>query len=345
MATEKKPKPENNGRMLTFLTLYCLLKYAMADGKARVTGALMFCNHLTYFRKPGLIANALLPTIDQVWFNFYRFLKHKEQKRFYFSPFYHSRRNHFVYDMLKLLWNGVELEPKLGGLDYATMFGFLVFVSQKINYVVRYLAMLAGQKWIFVNEELVGCTNVIFALDYIRNAMREGDRYILGYRVPRYLSPWIELIVAKTVGAGDFLGNLGGVLTGIVYLQLKTRKRGPDPIAEIIRTLFGLRPSDDNSENEDPFTQYERERELAKHLRAPSISPIEEAYARINSLATYGELPRGGWVQCNGSFLWDEWVQRQDRPRIEIQLSDIESGDEEEYDDDEGRGNSEVARL
>lgn len=163
--------------------------------------------------------------------------QHRELKRLFLSPFYHVGKFHFVYDTLTILWEGIELEALMGSFEYASMFGTLVVMSQAIQLVGRFLLFLSDNKWPYYRDMVVGCTNVMFALNYIGNALPEGDQYIWDYKLPRYLTTWIELIMAQIYGGvGDFCAHLGGILTGYLYLQLKT---GPDPLAKIVRDLMG----------------------------------------------------------------------------------------------------------
>ena len=54
--------------MLAFLALHAVSEYCRLERKPPVTAGLVAANTLIYLRRPGFV-DAMLPTLDQVWFN------------------------------------------------------------------------------------------------------------------------------------------------------------------------------------------------------------------------------------------------------------------------------------
>lgn len=67
-------RSRKGGGMLALLALHAFTEYSRLESKPPVTAALVAANTLVYLRKPAAL-DALLPTIDQVWFNPYLILK------------------------------------------------------------------------------------------------------------------------------------------------------------------------------------------------------------------------------------------------------------------------------
>ncbi|KAI4338604.1 hypothetical protein MLD38_023642 [Melastoma candidum] len=159
----------------------------------------------------------LLPSIDQVWFNPHLILKYKDWRRFLVSPFYHLNESHLVYNMFSLLWKGVQLESLMGSTDFASM----------------------GRSYYY--EYSVGFSGVLFALKVVLNAHSENYSYVHGILAPSRYAAWAELILIQMFVPGvSFLGHLGGILAGLLYLHLKGIYSGSDPLALMMRGIGGI---------------------------------------------------------------------------------------------------------
>ncbi|TYJ24345.1 hypothetical protein E1A91_A08G254500v1 [Gossypium mustelinum] len=171
--------------MLPLLALHAVNEYYRLPWKPPVTAGLLASNTLIYLRPSFL--DSLLPFVDEVWFNPHLILKNKDMKRFFLSVFYHVDESHLVYNMMSLLWKGIQLETSMGSTEFASMVVALLGLSQ-----ARYAA-------------------------------------------------WAELILIQMfVPRVSFLGHLGGILAGILYLKLKGSYSGPNPLTTIIRELTSL---------------------------------------------------------------------------------------------------------
>ncbi|KAK8342817.1 hypothetical protein V6Z11_A08G267200 [Gossypium hirsutum] len=190
--------------MLPLLALHAVNEYYRLPWKPPVTAGLLASNTLIYLRPSFL--DSLLPFVDEVWFNPHLILKNKDMKRFFLSVFYHVDESHLVYNMMSLLWKGIQLETSMGSTEFASMVVALLGLSQ-----------------------------------VILNSHSENFTNVHGLIVPARYAAWAELILIQMfVPRVSFLGHLGGILAGILYLKLKGSYSGPNPLTTIIRELTSL---------------------------------------------------------------------------------------------------------
>ncbi|KAG4135953.1 hypothetical protein ERO13_D08G248600v2 [Gossypium hirsutum] len=114
--------------MLPLLALHAVNEYYRLPWKPPVTAGLLAANTLIYLRPSFL--DSLLPFVDEVWFNPHLILKNKDIKRFFLSVFYHVDESHLVYNMMSLLWKGIQLETSMGSTEFASMAVALLGLSQ-----------------------------------------------------------------------------------------------------------------------------------------------------------------------------------------------------------------------
>ncbi|KAK9289224.1 hypothetical protein L1049_017698 [Liquidambar formosana] len=108
--------------MLPLLAVHAVSEYCRRERKPPITAGLLALNTLIYLR-PGPL-DAILPSIDEVWFNPHLILKHRDLKRFFLSAFYHMDEPHLVYNMLSLLWKGIQLETSMGSTEFVAMVAY-----------------------------------------------------------------------------------------------------------------------------------------------------------------------------------------------------------------------------
>ncbi|XP_052188835.1 rhomboid-like protein 14, mitochondrial [Diospyros lotus] len=226
--------------MLPLLALHAVTEYWRLDRKPPVTAGLIAANTLVYLR-PAFI-DRHLPTIDQVWFNPYLIVKHRDMKRFVLSAFYHLNDPHLVYNMLSLLWKGIQLETSMGSYDFATMVVSLLGLSQGTTLLLaKSLYLFFGYEKAYYQEYAVGFSGVLFAMKVVLNSQSDNYTNVHGLMVPARHAAWAELILIQMFVPGtSFLGHLGGILAGIFYVKLKASYSGSDPLAAIFRGFTGL---------------------------------------------------------------------------------------------------------
>lgn len=227
-----------NGRvsrgMLPLLAFHAISEYSRLDRKPPVTAALVAANTLIYLR-PKFI-NYLIPTLDQVWFNPHLILKNGDLRRLLLSPFYHINDSHLVYNMMSLLWKGVQLENSMGSVEFTSMVAALLGLSQGITILLaKALLVFFDYERPYYQEYAVGFSGVLFALKVVLNSQSDDYSYVYGLMVPSRLAAWVELILIQMFVPGvSFLGHLGGILAGIVYMRWKSSYLGPRPLRTVI---------------------------------------------------------------------------------------------------------------
>ncbi|KAJ4848812.1 Rhomboid-like protein 14, mitochondrial [Turnera subulata] len=214
-----------NGRrrgMLPILALHAVSEYYRLPWKPPVTAGLLAANTLIYLRPAFL--RPFLPPIDQVWFNPHLILKYRDLKRFLLSALYHVSESHLVYNMMSLLWKGIRLETAMGSAEFASMVAALLAMSQGITLILaKSLLLFFRYDTPYYYEFSAGFSGVLFAMKVVLNSQSPHDpTYLYGLVVPARLAAWAELILIQFfVPGASFLGHLGGILAGILYLKLK----------------------------------------------------------------------------------------------------------------------------
>lgn len=169
-------------------------------------------------------------------------LQYGDLKRLFLSAFYHMGETHLVYNMMSLLWKGIQLETSMGSLEFTSMVATLLGLSQGITLLMaKALLLLFDYETAYFRQYSVGFSGVLFAMKVVLNAQADDYTYIHGMIVPSRHAAWAELILIQLFVPGvSFLGHLGGILAGLVYLQLRRAYSGPDPIAALVRNVAGV---------------------------------------------------------------------------------------------------------
>lgn len=225
------------GSMLPVLAIHTAAEFYRLRRKPPVTAALLAANVLIYVR-PGLL-HSILPYKHQVFFNPYLIAKHKDLKRFFLSPFYHLNEPHLVYNMMSLLWKGIQLENAMGSVEFASMVAALLGMSQGITFLLaKSLLLFFDYERAYYNEYVVGFSGVLFAMKVVLNSQSDYYTIVHGLIVPARLAAWAELVLIQMFVPGvSFLTHLGGILAGILYLRLKSSSSGSDPLAGLFRGI------------------------------------------------------------------------------------------------------------
>nr|XP_010909656.1 rhomboid-like protein 14, mitochondrial isoform X1 [Elaeis guineensis] len=223
--------------LLPLLAMHVANEYFRLERKPPVTAGLLFANTLIYLR-PGPL-NRLLPTIDEVWFNPHLIIKYGDLKRFFLSAFYHMGESHLVYNMLSLLWKGIQLETSMGSIEFASMVAALLGLSQGITLLLaKSLLLFFDYRNAYYHQYAVGFSGVLFAMKVVLNAQSDDYAYVHGMIIPARHAAWAELILIQLFVPGvSFLGHLGGILAGLLYLRLRGSYSGPDPVTAMIRNV------------------------------------------------------------------------------------------------------------
>ncbi|GAB2219658.1 hypothetical protein Droror1_Dr00007295 [Drosera rotundifolia] len=226
--------------MLPLLAFNILNEYYRLERKPPVTAGLLAANTLIYLR-PSIL-ESIIPDIDEVWFNAFLIIKNRDLKRFLLSPFYHLGESHLVYNMLSLLWKGIQLETSMGSVEFASMVTSVLVLSQGITLLLaKGLLMFFDYDRAYYSEYSAGFSGVLFAMKVVLNSQSDNYSYVQGILVPTRYAAWAELILIQLFVPGvSFLGHLGGILAGLVYLQLRTSYSGLNPLVKIFRAASRL---------------------------------------------------------------------------------------------------------
>ncbi|XP_038970632.1 rhomboid-like protein 14, mitochondrial [Phoenix dactylifera] len=226
--------------LLPLLALHVANEYHRLDRKPPVTAGLLLANTLIYLR-PGPL-HRLLPTIDEVWFNPHLIIKYGDLKRFFLSAFYHMGESHLVYNMLSLLWKGIQLETSMGSIEFASMVAALLGLSQGITLLLaKSLLVFFDYGSAYYHQYAVGFSGVLFAMKVVLNAQSDDYAYVHGMVIPARHAAWAELILIQLFVPGvSFIGHLGGILAGLLYLRLRGSYSGPDPLTIMMRSVAGI---------------------------------------------------------------------------------------------------------
>ncbi|KAJ6722155.1 RHOMBOID-RELATED PROTEIN [Salix viminalis] len=168
--------------------------------------------------------------------------QYRDLRRFLLSPFYHVSDSHLVYNMMSLLWKGIQLETSVGSVEFASMLAALLAMSQGITLMLaKSLLLFFDYDKPYYYEYSAGFSGVLFAMKTVLNSQSEDFTNVYGLLIPARYAAWAELILIQMFIPGvSFLGHLGGILAGILYLKLKRAYSGPDPLTLTIRTLTNV---------------------------------------------------------------------------------------------------------
>jgi rhomboid domain-containing protein 1 len=168
-------------------------------------------------------------------------LQYGDLTRFFLSPFYHLSESHLFYNMTSLLWKGIQLETSMGSAEFASMVAVLLGLSQGITLLLSRGLLLLGDDTMYYDQHAVGFSGVLFAMKVVLNAWSDDFVYLHGMVIPAKYAAWAELILIQVFIPGtSFLGHLGGILAGLVYLWLKRASNGPDPITLLISSVANV---------------------------------------------------------------------------------------------------------
>jgi rhomboid domain-containing protein 1 len=165
-------------------------------------------------------------------------LQNKDLKRFFLSAFYHIGEPHLVYNMISLLWKGIQLESSMGSVQFASMVASLLTLSQGITLILsKSLLIFFDYERSYYYEYAVGFSGVLFAMKVVLNSQSEDYSNVYGVLVPARYAAWAELILIQMFVPGvSFIGHLSGILAGLVYLRLRRNfSGGSNPLSSVIR--------------------------------------------------------------------------------------------------------------
>lgn len=225
--------------MLPLLALQTASEYYRLESKPPVTAGLLAANTLIYLRPAFL--DSIIPRMDEVWFNAHLIIKYKDFKRFFLSPFYHMGEPHLFYNMISLLWKGIRLETSMGSVNFATMVASLLCMSQGITLLLSKSLLFFDYEKSYYSEYSVGFSGVLFAMKVILQSQSDDYTLVHGIPVPSKYAAWAELLLIQIfVPDVSFLGHLGGILAGLLYLRLRDLYSGSNPLNRVVSGISSV---------------------------------------------------------------------------------------------------------
>ena len=130
----------------------------------------------------------------------------------------------------------------MGSAEFASMVASLLALSQGITIMLsKSLLLFFDYDRPYYSEYAVGFSGVLFGMKVVLNSRSDDYTFVHGVVVPSRYAAWAELILIQMFVPGvSFLGHLGGILAGILYMKLRRHYSGSDPITAFMRGVGGL---------------------------------------------------------------------------------------------------------
>jgi rhomboid domain-containing protein 1 len=153
----------------------------------------------------------------------------------FLSAFYHWNEVHLFTNMTTLLWTGGPLETDMGSAEFASMVAILLGLSAGIAALLSQCLSFLGDDIAYFDQHSVGFSGVLFGMKAVLGTLPDRFVWIPGMTIPAKYAGWAELFLTQAlVPNSSFLGHLGGLLAGYVYIWLKRSLKGRDPLTLLI---------------------------------------------------------------------------------------------------------------
>ncbi|XP_036093156.1 rhomboid-related protein 4 isoform X5 [Rousettus aegyptiacus] len=169
----------------------------------------------------------------------------KDWQRLLLSPVHHADDWHLYFNMVSLLWKGINLERRLG----SKWFACVVATFSLLTGVVYLFLELALAEFMdepgFRRNCAVGFSGVLFALKVLNNHYFPGGFVnVMGFPVPNKFACWAELVAIHLMLPGaSFAGHLSGILIGLMYTH--------GPLKKIMEACAGYTGFQDHPREEE----------------------------------------------------------------------------------------------
>ncbi|CAL4964100.1 unnamed protein product [Urochloa decumbens] len=226
--------------MMPLLGLQVVFEYGRpGSDRPPVTAALLATNVLIFFR-PGPL-HRILPRTCDIAFNYQLFVKFMLFENFFLSPFYHGSEAHLFCNMTSLLWTGVMLERSMGSVQFASMVATLLGLSQGIAVLLSQCFSLLGDSTAYYDHHCIGFSGVLYGMITVLTGQSNYIVWLQGIDTLAKYAVWADMFITQALCANvSFLGHLGGILAGQVYLWLKHLFKGRDPLTLLISVCAGI---------------------------------------------------------------------------------------------------------
>ncbi|XP_054441580.1 rhomboid-related protein 4 [Pteronotus mesoamericanus] len=165
----------------------------------------------------------------------------KDWQRLLLSPLHHADDWHLYFNMVSMLWKGIQLERRLG----SRWFAYVITTFSLLTGVVYLSLEFALAEFMdepgFKRNCAVGFSGVLFALKVLSNHYYPGGFVnVLNFPVPIRFACWAELVAIHLISPGtSFAGHLAGILVGLMYIHGPLKK-----IMEMCAGIFSFNTGD-----------------------------------------------------------------------------------------------------
>jgi rhomboid domain-containing protein 1 len=119
----------------------------------------------------------------------------------------------------------------MGTAEFASMVAALLGLSQGAMLLLSKGLSLLGEGAPYYDEFCIGFSGVLFGMKAVTMSARPGDfLHLAGMVIPAKYAVWAQLFLTQAlIPDSSFVGHLGGILAGHVYLRLKGSLNRPGP--------------------------------------------------------------------------------------------------------------------
>ena len=145
--------------------------------------------------------------------------------RLLLSSVIHNDDMHLYYNMLSLLFKGINLERHMGSEEFLFLVVFSLVISHTLHVIISYslfeiIGLSSADAKYDTNS--IGFSAVLFSLKFVWNHFDLCElSNIWGINVLTKYAAWAELLVISIVSPNtSFLGHFSGILAGVLYIHV-----------------------------------------------------------------------------------------------------------------------------
>lgn len=139
--------------------------------------------------------------------------------RLFLSSIIHADDTHLYYNMISLLWKGINIEHNIGTEQFMILFFFSLVVSHSLIVIIAIVLESFGiSQYSGYNTCSIGFSAVLFSFKYVLNHSDSRMNNVMGIKIQSKYAAWLELIVISFMNPNaSFIGHLCGIFSGILY--------------------------------------------------------------------------------------------------------------------------------
>ncbi|XP_014850418.1 PREDICTED: rhomboid-related protein 4 [Poecilia mexicana] len=168
-------------------------------------------------------------------------------RRLLLAPFHHADDWHLYFNMVSLLWKGMNLERRLGAAWFLYVLSVFSVLTGAVYLLLEALLTELADDQSYSLSCAVGFSGVLFALKVLNNHYHPGRViYLMGLPVASRYASWVELVLIHFTAPGtSFVGHLAGILVGLLYTS--------GPLNRIMRKCADLFTSNEHGSHHNYY--------------------------------------------------------------------------------------------